>query len=126
MTSDSDGYVTIWVGDRQAVVLQAQSSLPAANTVGSVSLSMTKDSGIALWKPRASITGWDDPSTCTFVVQVNGGAWQVLGVDDSVDWKMILDGSKFTSGAKINVAAIVKSTSGAIGISNAIQITNTP
>ncbi len=126
VTSDSDGYVTIWVGDRQAVVLQAQSSLPAANTVGSVSLSMTKDSGIALWKPRASISGWDDPSTCTFVVQVNGGAWQVLGVDDSVDWKMILDGSKFTSGAKINVAAIVKSTSGAIGISNAIQITNTP
>jgi hypothetical protein len=60
------------------------------------------------------------------VVQVNGGAWQVLGVDDSADWKMILSGGKFTNGAKINIAAIVKSTSGAIGISNAIQITNTP
>ena len=126
VTSDAQGYVNIWVGDRQAVVLQAQSALPAASTVGSVTLSMTKDSGVALWKPRATIANWDDPSTCTFVVQVNGGAWQVLGVDDSMDWKMILQGSKFASGAKINVAAIVKSTSGAIGISNAIQITNTP
>ena len=126
VTSDAEGYVTIWVGDRQAVVLEAQSALPAAGTVGAVSLTMTKDSGVALWKPRASISGWDDPSTCTFVVQVNGGAWQVLGVDDSIDWKMILSGAKFPSGAKINVAAVVKSTSGAIGISNAIQITNTP
>ena len=126
VTSDSQGYVDIWVGDRQAVVLQAQSALPAANTVGAVTLTMTKDSGVALWKPRASIAGWDDPSTCTFVVQVNGGAWQVLGVDDSLDWKMILLGAKYPSGAKINVAAIVKSTSGAIGISNAIQITNAP
>jgi glycosidase len=126
VTSDAQGYVNIWVGDRQAVVLQAQSSLPAANNVGSVTLSMTKDSGVALWKPSAAIANWDDPSTCTFVVQLNGGAWQVLGVDDSADWKMILEGSKFASGAKINVAAIVKSTSGAIGISNAIQITNTP
>ncbi|MEY3856143.1 MAG: hypothetical protein RJA45_613, partial [Actinomycetota bacterium] len=126
VTSDAQGYVNIWVGDRQAVVLQAQSALPTAGTVGSVTLSMTKDSGVALWKPRATIANWDDPSTCTFVVQVNGGAWQVLGVDDSMDWKMILQGSKFASGAKINVAAIVKSTSGAIGISNAIQITNTP
>ena len=126
VTSDAEGYVTIWVGDRQAVVLEAQSALPAAGTVGTVSLTMTKDSGVALWKPRASISGWDDPSTCTFVVQVNGGAWQVLGVDDSIDWKMILSGAKFPSGAKINVAAVVKSTSGAIGISNAIQITNVP
>jgi len=126
VTSDSEGYVTIWVGDRQAVVLQAQSALPAANSVGAVTLSLTKDSGVALWKPRATISNWDDPSNCTFVVQVNGGAWQVLGVDDSADWKMILSGAKFTSGAKINIAAIVKSTSGAIGISNAIQITNTP
>jgi hypothetical protein len=60
------------------------------------------------------------------VVQVNGGSWQVLGVDDAADWKMILSGAKYPSGAKLNVAAIVKSTSGAIGISNAIQITNTP
>jgi glycosidase len=126
VTSDADGFVTVWVGDRQAVVLQAQTALPAANTVGAVSLSVTKDSGVALWKPRATISNWNDPSTCTFVVQVNGGAWQVLGVDDSADWKMILSGDKFTSGAKINIAAIVKSTSGAIGISNAIQITNTP
>ena len=126
VTSDSEGYVTIWVGDRQAVVLQAQSALPAAGSVGNVSLTLTKDSGVALWKPRASIAGWDDPSTCTFVVQVNGGSWQVLGVDDAADWKMILSGSKYPSGAKLNVAAIVKSTSGAIGISNAVQITNTP
>ena len=126
VTSDAEGYVTIWVGDRQAVVLQAQSQLPAAASVGAVTLSMTKDSGVALWKPRATIAGWDDPSTCTFVVQVNGGSWQVLGVDDAADWKMILSGAKYPSGAKLNVAAIVKSTSGAIGISNAIQITNTP
>jgi hypothetical protein len=126
VTSDADGFVTIWVGDRQAVVLQAQSVLPTASSVGPITLSVTKDSGVALWKPRATISNWNDPSTCTFVVQVNGGAWQVLGVDDSADWKMILSGDKFTSGAKINIAAIVKSTSGAIGISNAIQITNTP
>jgi glycosidase len=126
VTSDADGYVTIWVGDRQAVVLQAQSQLPAANTVGAVTLTATKDLGVALWKPKATIANWNDPSTCTFVVQVNGGAWQVLGVDDSFDWKMILQGSKYPAGAKINIAAIVKSTSGAIGISNAIQITNYP
>ena len=126
VTSDAQGYVNIWVGDRQAVVLEAQSALPDANTVGAVTLSITKDSGVALWKPTATIAGWDDPSTCTFVVSVNGGAWQVLGVDDSADWKMILSGAKYPTAAKINVAAIVKSTSGAIGISNAIQITNTP
>jgi alpha-amylase len=126
VTSDAQGYVNIWVGDRQAVVLEAQSVLPLVNSVGAVTLSVTKDSGVALWKPSAAIANWSDPSTCTFVVQVNGGAWQVLGVDDSPDWKMILDGAKFANGAKINIAAIVKSTSGAIGISNAIQITNTP
>lgn len=126
VTSDAEGFVTIWVGDRQAVVLQAQSQLLSAPSVPAITLTLTKDTGVALWKPKATITSWDDPSTCTFVVQVNGGAWQVLGVDDSQDWKMILSGSKFASGAKINIAAIVKSTSGAIGISNALQITNTP
>jgi hypothetical protein len=57
-------------------------------------------------------------------VKVNSGAWQVLGVDDSIGWKMILDGRKFTAGAKLTVAAIVKSTSGAIAVSNPIQVTN--
>lgn len=48
----------------------------------------------------------------------------MLGVDDAADWKMILSGTKFPAGARINVAAIIKSTSGAIGVSNALQITN--
>jgi hypothetical protein len=48
----------------------------------------------------------------------------VLGVDDAFDWKMLLDGNKFPAGAKLTLAAIVKSSSGAIGISNAIQVTN--
>jgi hypothetical protein len=57
-------------------------------------------------------------------LKVNGGAWQVLGVDDSMSWKMILDGDKYPNGAKLTVAAVVKSSSGAIGVSNAIQVTN--
>jgi hypothetical protein len=94
--------------------------------VSPVTLTVSKEQGAAIWKPQATIADWDDPSTCTFVVSVNGGAWQVLGVDDSYDWKMILTGSRFSSGAKINIAAIVVSSSGAIGISNAVQITNLP
>jgi hypothetical protein len=85
---------------------------------------MPKDAGVALWKPTATIAGWKDPSTCTFVVKVGSGQWQVLGVDDSIGWKMILDGSKFASGAQLTVAAIVKTTSGEIGISNPIRVTN--
>jgi hypothetical protein len=60
------------------------------------------------------------------VIKVNNGAWQVLGVDDSIDWKMILSGAKYPAGAKLTLAAIVKSTSGAIGVSNPIQLTNQP
>ena len=122
--SNANGQVTITVPDRQAVVLRADDTLPAANTVGSVTLTLPKDNGVNLWKPAASISGWSDPSVCTFVVKVDGGSWQVLGVDDSFDWKMILDGSKYANGAKLTVAAIVKSSSGAIGVSNAITVTN--
>jgi hypothetical protein len=118
--------VTITVGPRQAIVLQAQSPLPIRNTVGTVTLTVAKDPSVAIWKPRAEIANWDDPSTCTFVVKVNNGSWQLLGVDDSIDWKMILSGAKYPAGAKLTIAAIVKSTSGAIGISNALQVTNTP
>ena len=126
VTSDAQGFVTISVGDRQAVVLKAQSAMPEKNVVGAVTLTMPKDQGVALWKPKASITSWDDPSTCTFVIKVNSGSWQILGVDDAADWKMILSGAKYPSGAKLTVAAIIKSSSGAIGISNAIEITNNP
>jgi hypothetical protein len=124
VTSDAQGFVTISVGDRQAVVLKAQSALPQKPTVAQVTLTLTKDQGLALWKPRATIGNWDDPSTCTFVIKVGQGAWQVLGVDDAQDWKMILTGANYTAGAKITIAAIVKSSSGAIGISNAVEITN--
>jgi len=116
--------VNVWVADRQAIVLRAESQLPAANTVGTVTLTLPKDAGAALWKPAASISNWLDPSTCTFVVKVGSGDWQVLGVDDSIDFKMILDGSKYPTGATLTIAAIVKSTSGAIGISNAVAVTN--
>jgi hypothetical protein len=122
--SDANGMIQISVGDRQAVVLRAESVLPLAQTVSGITLTMPKDAGAALWKPTASIANWRDPSTCTFVLKVNGGAWQVLGVDDSMSWKMILDGDKYPNGAKLTVAAVVKSSSGAIGVSNAIQVTN--
>ena len=124
VTSDANGIVNITVGDRQAVVLRADGRLPEVNAVPAVTLTMPKDNGVSLWKPQASIASWSDPSTCTFVVRVNGGAWQVLGVDDAMDWKMILDGTKYANGATLTVAAIVKTTTGAIGISNAIQVTN--
>ncbi|MEY2816245.1 MAG: hypothetical protein RJA78_821 [Actinomycetota bacterium] len=126
VTSDSQGFISISVGPREAVVLKALSALPVKNSVAPVILSVSKEPGAAIWKPQATIADWDDPSTCTFVVSVNGGAWQVLGVDDSYDWKMILTGSRFSSGAKINIAAVVVSSSGAMGISNAVQITNVP
>ena len=124
VTSDSAGRITIWVADRQAVVLRANSSLPAASSVGSVTLTAPKDANAPIWKPAATVANWSDPSTCTFVIKVNSGSWQVLGVDDAFDWKMLLDGNKFPAGAKLTLAAIVKSSSGAIGISNAIQVTN--
>lgn len=126
VTSDAQGFVTITVGDRQAVVLKAQSAMPLKPVVGAVTLTMPKDQGVAIWKPSASITNWDDPSTCTFVIKVNGGSWQVLGVDDASDWKMILSGAKYPAGAKLTVAAIINSSSGAIGISNAVEVTNNP
>jgi hypothetical protein len=100
--------------------------MPLKPVVGAVTLTMPKDQGVAIWKPSASITNWDDPSTCTFVIKVNGGSWQVLGVDDASGWKMILSGAKYPAGAKFTVAAIIKSSSGAIGISNAIEVTNSP
>ena len=124
VTSDANGLITISVADRQAVVLRAASVLPAAESVGNVVLTLPQDAGVSVWKPKATIANWSDPSTCTFVIKVNGGAWQVLGVDDSFDWKMILDGNKYPNGAKLTIAAIVKTTSGAIGVSNAIQVTN--
>lgn len=122
--SNASGQVTITVPDRQAVVLRADDTLPSAATVGAVTLTLPKDVGVNLWKPAASIANWTDPSVCTFVVKIDDGSWQVLGVDDAFDWKMILDGSKYANGAKITVAAIVKSSSGAIGVSNAITVTN--
>jgi glycosidase len=126
VTSDAQGFVTISVRPNSSVVLKAQSTLPVKNTVGSVNLFVSKDQGLASWKVRASIPNWDDPSTCTFVIKVNNGNWDVLGVDDSIDWKMILSGAKYPAGAKLTIAAIVKSTTGAIGVSSAIQVTNTP
>jgi hypothetical protein len=124
VTSDANGLITISVADRQAVVLRAASVLPVAESVGNVVLTLPQDAGVSVWKPKVTIANWSDPSTCTFVIKVNGGAWQVLGVDDSFDWKMILDGNKYPNGAKLTIAAIVKTTSGAIGVSNAIQVTN--
>jgi len=106
--------------------LKAQSTLPVKNTVVPVNLFVSKDQGVASWKVRASIPNWDDPSTCTFVIKVGNGNWEVLGVDDSIDWKMILSGAKYPAGAKLTLAAIVKSTSGGVSVSNPIQLTNQP
>ena len=124
VTSDANGFVNVWVADRQAIVLRAQSQLPTADTIGAITLTLPQDSGVALWKPTASISNWLDPSICTFVYKINSGPWQVLGVDDSADFKMILDGSKFGAGTKLTVAAIIRSSSGAIGVSNAVQVSN--
>jgi glycosidase len=126
VTSDAQGYVTISVDAISSVVLKAQSTLPVKNTVVPVNLFVSKDQGVASWKVRASIPNWDDPSTCTFVIKVDNGNWEVLGVDDSIDWKMILAGAKYPSGAKLTLAAIVKSTSGGVSVSNPIQLTNKP
>ena len=117
--SDKNGLLKISIGALSSVVLQAQSPLPAAPTP-TITLSLPWDGNAKVWRATAAVPG-RDPSTVTFMWRQTGtAAWQVLGSDDAYPYRVDADPTDFTSGARIEVAAVVKTTSGGTAVSKAL------
>jgi glycosidase len=119
--SDKYGMVKLSLPAKKGVLLQALSQLPNAATK-SVSLSLSFDVNVKVYYARAALDT-TDPSTVTFVWRTSGtNAWKVLGVDDAEPYRIVIDPQKFTSGSRIDVAAVAKSTSGSVSVSGVTSI----
>ena len=114
--SDKAGWVKLSVPARKGIALQALSPLPTAAAT-KVSVSMQYDTNVKVYYAKADLDTLD-PSTVTFVWRPAGtNAWKVLGVDDAEPYRIILDPAKFDSGTRVDVAAIAKSSAGAVTVS---------
>ena len=118
--SDKTGRLKISIGGLKSVVFQAQSPLPAA-AAPSISMALAWDGNLKVWRATASVPGLD-PGTVTFVWRRSGmSTWQVLGSDDAYPYRTSAEPTNFDSGARIDVAAVLKTTSGGLAVSNAMS-----
>lgn len=126
-SSNAAGEITFTIPARGTIILKALSPLPISSETVSVPLSAMLNTGDQSITLNSAISG-SDLGTVTFVAKKDGGIWQVLGSDDSRNFGMIWDYQPFVGeglayGSKVSVAAIYKSTSGAISVSSIKQIT---
>ena len=121
-TSRANGTLTITVPARNTLVLRANVALPKAPKV-SATLSVVQNYNRGTYELTATVPG-QDPATVTFAYRVKGtSTWVRLGTDDARSFRVQLDPLKFRSGTKVDLIAVVRSSSGAFAASRLVPLT---
>ena len=121
-TSRANGTLTITVPARSTLVLRANVALPKAPKV-SATLSVVQNYNRGTYELTATVPG-QDPATVTFAYRVKGtSTWVRLGTDDARSFRVQLDPLKFRSGTKVDLIAVVRSSSGAFAASRLVPLT---
>ena len=122
--SRANGTLTVTVPARGTLALKASLLLPRAPKV-SISLSVAQNYNRGTYQLSATVPG-QDPSVVTFAYRIKGtAAWVRLGTDDARPFRVQLDPLKLRSGTKVDVIAVVRSSSGAIASSRLVPLTVT-
>jgi glycosidase len=108
--SDAAGKLSVPVSATGAVVLEAQSTIPAA-APPRPKLVVRADDLTNLWAASATVGG-TAPVSVAFVVQRASGAWQRLDVDTSPPYRGFIDAAKFRRNEHVKVVAIARGLDG--------------
>lgn len=119
-STDGAGRTQITIPSYGMVALRASAQLPDAGTT-SITLKASKDVAFGAYRVTASVPG-TDPSSVTFVMRRPGGAWTSLGTDDARPFRTYLSPDRLGKGAKVEVGAIVTTTSGVRATSSTLPV----
>jgi glycosidase len=108
--SDAAGTLTVPVAAANAVVLAAQSEIPAA-APAKPKLTVRGDSLSSLWAASATVGG-SAPVSVAFLVQRASHAWQRLSIDTSPPFRGFLDPARFKRNERVKVVAIARGLDG--------------
>jgi len=127
VSSNATNVVNITIPARSTVVYRANNQLPLADSTIAVTVGVTV-SGANQNLTLSSNVSSNDLGSVTWVMKQDNSAWSVVGTDDSRSFGMTWDyqpyvGTAVPSGTKVTFVAIYKSTSGAISVSGAKQVT---
>lgn len=123
VTSDATGLVNLTIPANSSFVLRADAQLPEAATAVKPTLTYSIDSSTKTINLSASLKT-QDPATVSFALKMPGAkTWTYIGSDDSASYRLYWDYTKALKGKKIAFAAISKTTSGAIAVSNVKLVT---
>lgn len=116
-TSDGAGLLELTVPAHESVVRRATRALPPSPHPQVTLAAPAFDASAGLFRLRADIPGLD-PASVTFVFRSSGTkGWQRLGRDGARPFRLVLEPGRFVRGRPISVAAIARSTSGAVAVS---------
>ena len=127
VSSNASNIISITVPARGTIIYRASNQLPDASATVPVSLGASVNSGSQNVTLTANVSTTDLGSV-TWVIKQGDQPWSILGTDDSQSFGMTWDyqpyvGTGISSGTKVTLVAIYRSTSGAISVSGAKQIT---
>jgi glycosidase len=114
-TSDASGRVSVTVPPLSALLLEPAASLPR-RPLPAPRLTAGPDALSPLFALTASVPTLD-PVAVTFAVRRAGGAWRRVDVDDSPPYRGFLEPSRFRRKERVQVVAVVRSSSGAVAAS---------
>ena len=120
-TSDSGGRISLELPARSSVVLRSEVALPVPSAP-TVTVKAAKDPVTGKYRLAATVPGID-PSTVTFVMRKRGTAnWAVLGSDDARPFRVFVPASR----ARVEVAAVVKDSTGRVASSPPLSVRLAP
>lgn len=119
-SSGAGGRLTISVPPVSAVLLRADVALPA-RPIGKVIVRFAPDS-YSDYEAVSVRLQTADPVTVTFAVRRARGSWQRLATDDTPPYRAFLDPARFRHRERVQVAAVVRSSRGAVAVSTPLSV----
>lgn len=123
-TTDASGVMQLTIPAYGTKVLRANADLPPAPSP-SIAMKVTKDLAFGAYRLAASVPG-ADPASVTFLMRRAGGSWQTIGTDDARPFRAFVSPERVGRNARVQVAAVVTSTSGAKSATTATPLTLKP
>jgi glycosidase len=117
-SSDAGGTITVPVNGLNAVLLRADSEIPAA-APAAPKLTMRGDDLTSLWVASATGAG-SAPVSVAFAVR-RGTSWHRLAVDTSPPYRAFLDPARFKKNEPVQVVAIARSLDGRTATSQVVR-----
>ena len=115
--SDTAGSVTLTVPALGAVLLRAESQIPARAPARPV-VKVGRDDFSPLWRVAATSSG--PPVSVAFAVRRAGGPWRRLAVDDSPPYRAFVDPARFRRNERVRLVAVARSLDGRVAVSSVV------